>query len=147
MTLLKNRDSMLEASPFGFGSVFINHSMIKYCYKSDSDSFMKILVIGGVAGGATAAARLRRNDESAQIVLIERGPCISFANRGLLYHISGIIVLLSPGGEAIRPKLPGIDSKRVFVLRNIPGPGPHRGAPADDQPLPGGGDRRGLHRH
>ena len=81
---------------------------------------MKIIVIGGVAGGATAAARLRRNDESAQIVLIERGPCISFANRGLPYHISGIIVLLSPRGEAIRPKLPGIDSKRVFVLRNIP---------------------------
>ena len=136
---------------------------------------MKILIIGGVAGGATAAARLRRNDESAQIVLIERGPYISFANCGLPYHISGIIaerdnllvtsealfearyavdvrsrteaiaidraaktvrlrqletgvevdesydkLLLSPGGEAIRPKLPGIDSQRVFVLRNIP---------------------------
>jgi tRNA 2-thiouridine synthesizing protein A len=136
---------------------------------------MKILIIGGVAGGATAAARLRRNDETAQIVLIERGPYISFANCGLPYHISGIIaerasllvtsealfearyavdvrsrteaiaidraaktvrlrhletgvevdesydkLLLSPGGEAIRPKLPGIDSQRVFVLRNIP---------------------------
>lgn len=136
---------------------------------------MKILIIGGVAGGATAAARLRRNDESAQIVLIERGPYISFANCGLPYHISGIIaerdsllvtsealfearyavdvrsrteaiaidrtaktvrlrdletgqevdesydqLLLSPGGEAIRPNLPGIESQRVFVLRNIP---------------------------
>jgi tRNA 2-thiouridine synthesizing protein A len=136
---------------------------------------MKILIIGGVAGGATAAARLRRNDESAQIILIERGPYISFANCGLPYHISGIIaerdnllvtsealfearyavdvrsrteaiaidraaktvrlrhletglevdesydrLLLSPGGEAVRPKLPGIDSRRVFVLRNIP---------------------------
>jgi tRNA 2-thiouridine synthesizing protein A len=136
---------------------------------------MKILIIGGVAGGATAAARLRRNDETAQIVLIERGPYISFANCGLPYHISGTIaerasllvtsealfearyavdvrsrteaiaidraaktvrlrhletgvevdesydkLLLSPGGEAIRPKLPGIDSQRVFVLRNIP---------------------------
>lgn len=136
---------------------------------------MKILIIGGVAGGATAAARLRRNDESAQIVLIERGPYISFANCGLPYHISGMIaerdnllvtskslfearyrvdvrnlteamaidrraktvrlrnlqtgeetdesydkLLLSPGGEAVHPKLAGIDSPRVFSLRNIP---------------------------
>lgn len=136
---------------------------------------MKILIIGGVAGGATAAARLRRNDESAQIVLIERGPYISFANCGLPYHISGMIaerdnllvtskalfearynvdvrnlteamaidrraktvrlrnlqtgeetdesydkLLLSPGGEAVHPKLAGIESPRVFSLRNIP---------------------------
>lgn len=52
---------------------------------------MKVLIIGGVAGGATAAARIRRNDESAQIVLVERGPYISFANCGLPYHISGAI--------------------------------------------------------
>ncbi|MDP3131675.1 MAG: FAD-dependent oxidoreductase [Burkholderiaceae bacterium] len=52
---------------------------------------MKIIIIGGVAGGATAAARLRRNDEAAHIVLVERGPYISFANCGLPYHISGII--------------------------------------------------------
>lgn len=136
---------------------------------------MKIIIIGGVAGGATAAARLRRNDESAHIILVERGPYISFANCGLPYHISGTIaerdnllvtsetlfearyavdvrsrteaiaidratktvrlrnlatgeeydesydkLLLSPGGEAVRPNLPGIDSKRVFVMRNIP---------------------------
>ena len=136
---------------------------------------MKILIIGGVAGGATAAARLRRNDESAEIVLVERGPYISFANCGLPYHISGTIaerdnllvtseelfearyavdvrsrteaiaidratkkvllrnlatgdeteesydkLLLSPGAEALRPGMPGIDSKRIFVLRNIP---------------------------
>ncbi|MBK9217529.1 MAG: FAD-dependent oxidoreductase [Uliginosibacterium sp.] len=136
---------------------------------------MKIIVIGGVAGGATAAARLRRNSESAQIVLVERGPYISFANCGLPYHLSGAIaereqllvssaeafnaryrvdvrtrteaiaidraaktlrlrnlatgeeydeafdrLLLSPGAEPIRPRLPGIESPRIFSLRNIP---------------------------
>lgn len=136
---------------------------------------MKIIIIGGVAGGATAAARIRRNDESAEIVMIERGPYISFANCGLPYHISGTIenreqllvtsepafearyrvdvrsrteaiaidrsaklvrlrdlatgdeydesydkLLLSPGAEPLRPKLPGIDSPRIFGLRNIP---------------------------
>lgn len=136
---------------------------------------MKTIIIGGVAGGATAAARLRRNSEAAQIVLVERGPYISFANCGLPYHISGAIaereqllvtsaeafheryrvdvrvrteaiaidranrtvrmrnletgeeyderydrVLLSPGAEPVRPRLPGIESPRVFGLRNIP---------------------------
>jgi tRNA 2-thiouridine synthesizing protein A len=52
---------------------------------------MKVVIIGGVAGGATAAARLRRNSETAEIVLVERGPYISFANCGLPYHISGAI--------------------------------------------------------
>ena len=52
---------------------------------------MKIVIIGGVAGGATAAARLRRVSETAEIVLVERGPYISFANCGLPYHISGAI--------------------------------------------------------
>jgi tRNA 2-thiouridine synthesizing protein A len=52
---------------------------------------MKYLIIGGVAGGATTAARLRRNDEQAEIVMVERGPYISFANCGLPYHLSGEI--------------------------------------------------------
>ncbi len=52
---------------------------------------MKVCIIGGVAGGATAAARLRRLDESAQIVMFERGEYISFANCGLPYHVSGRI--------------------------------------------------------
>lgn len=136
---------------------------------------MKVVIVGGVAGGATAAARVRRNDEHAHIVLVERGPYISFANCGLPYHISGTIaqreqllvtsaplfraryavdvrlqteaiaidrqartvrlrnletgvevdepydrLLLSPGAEALHPNLPGIDSKRLFALRNIP---------------------------
>lgn len=51
----------------------------------------KIIIIGGVAGGATAAARLRRLDEFAEIILFERGEFISFANCGLPYHIGGVI--------------------------------------------------------
>ena len=52
---------------------------------------MKVIIVGGVAGGASAAARLRRLDEQAEIVLLERGPYISFANCGLPYYISGTI--------------------------------------------------------
>ena len=52
---------------------------------------MKLVIIGGVAGGATAAARARRVDEHAEIVLFERGLEISFANCGLPYHIGGDI--------------------------------------------------------
>ncbi|MDW7652063.1 MAG: FAD-dependent oxidoreductase [Bacillota bacterium] len=52
---------------------------------------MKTLIIGGVAGGATAAARLRRLDEKAEIIIFERGEYISFANCGLPYYIGGVI--------------------------------------------------------
>lgn len=52
---------------------------------------MKIVIIGGVAGGATAAARLRRLDEKSEIVLFERDAYVSFANCGLPYHIGGVI--------------------------------------------------------
>ena len=51
----------------------------------------KILIIGGVAGGASAAARARRIDESAEIIMFERGPHVSFSNCALPYHLSGII--------------------------------------------------------
>lgn len=136
---------------------------------------MKVLIVGGVAGGASAAARLRRNDEHAQIILFERGQYISFANCGLPYYIGDVItdkakltlqtpesfherfnvdvrtdseviaidrqnkrvtvkragdgsvyeesydkLILSPGAEPLRPRLPGFDGKRVFTLRNIP---------------------------
>lgn len=136
---------------------------------------MKAIIIGGVAGGASAAARLRRLDEQAQIVLLERGEFISFANCGLPYYIGGKItqqgsltlqtpesfrqrfevdvrvfneavsidpaaktvtvtdrrtghtytetydkLILSPGAAPIRPPVPGVDSDRVFTLRNIP---------------------------
>lgn len=55
----------------------------------------KILIVGGVAGGASAAARARRIDEQAEIILFERGEFISFANCGLPYHISGTITARS----------------------------------------------------
>lgn len=51
----------------------------------------KVLIIGGVAGGATAAARLRRLDESLQIIIFERGEYISYANCGLPYHVGDVI--------------------------------------------------------
>ena len=135
----------------------------------------KVLIVGGVAGGASAAARLRRLNEHIEIILFEKGEYISFANCGLPYYIGGEIknkadltlqtpsgfkrrfnidvrtfsevtainkdekkvtvlnhqtdetyeesydvLLLSPGAEPIRPNIEGINSSRVFTLRNIP---------------------------
>ena len=135
----------------------------------------KILIVGGVAGGASAAARLRRLDEKAEIIMFERGKYISFANCGLPYYIGGEIqsredlllqtpesfkrrfnvdvrvrnevtqiypdkkqiivknlntsdtytesydkLILSPGAEPVKPPIPGIDSERIFTLRNVP---------------------------
>ncbi len=136
---------------------------------------MKVLIIGGVAGGATTAARLRRLDEKAEITIFERGAYISYANCGLPYYIGGTIadrdrlfvqtpesfsellnvtvkvkheviainkdrntisvknldteeikeeaydkLVLSPGAEPLKPGIPGIDSDRIFTLRNVP---------------------------
>lgn len=136
---------------------------------------MKILIIGGVAGGATAATRLRRLSEENEVIIFEKGSYISFANCGLPYHIGGVIherdalllqtpeslkerynldvrihtevlsidrkaktvsiknlntgdtytesydkLLLSPGAEPIRPPFEGIDSDKIYTLRNIP---------------------------
>lgn len=135
----------------------------------------KILIVGGVAGGASAAARLRRLDEDAEIIMFERGPHISFANCGLPYYIGGTIkerdnlllmspqqfnkrfnidvrinnevvkinpgkkilevkdinsgnvyfenydkLILSPGAKPAKPAVEGIDSERIFTLRNVP---------------------------
>ncbi|MDT8274366.1 MAG: FAD-dependent oxidoreductase, partial [Desulfomonilia bacterium] len=135
----------------------------------------KLLIIGGVAGGATAAARARRIDEHAEIILFERGEYISFANCGLPYFIGDVIeqrdsllvttpesfsarynidirifhevtsidrelrqvtvrdlttgqayrepydrIILSPGAEPVKPKIPGIDEPGIFNLRSIP---------------------------
>ena len=136
---------------------------------------VKLLVIGGVAGGATAAARARRLNERAQIILFERGEYISFSNCGLPYYIGGLIekrddllvttrealmkrynidirvfsevmsihrdkkevevrdlmsgrvyretydkIILAPGAEPVKPKIPGIELDGIFHLRNIP---------------------------
>jgi NADPH-dependent 2,4-dienoyl-CoA reductase/sulfur reductase-like enzyme/rhodanese-related sulfurtransferase len=70
---------------------------------------MKLLIVGGVAGGASAAARARRLSEEAQIVLFERGPDVSFANCGLPYYLGGEIAerdkLLVVTPERLRTRL------------------------------------------
>ncbi|CAH0120888.1 Coenzyme A disulfide reductase [Paenibacillus sp. CECT 9249] len=134
----------------------------------------KVVIVGGVAGGASAAARLRRLDEEAHIVMFERDEYISFANCGLPYYIGNSIqdrskllvqtpeamhrrfnidvrtrseviaidpaaqtvtvrseergvyeesydsLILSPGAKPIRPNLPGMESDKIYTLRNIP---------------------------
>jgi NADPH-dependent 2,4-dienoyl-CoA reductase/sulfur reductase-like enzyme/rhodanese-related sulfurtransferase len=52
---------------------------------------MKVIIVGGVAGGASCAARLRRLDEKCEILMVERGPYVSYANCGLPYHVGGSI--------------------------------------------------------
>jgi NADPH-dependent 2,4-dienoyl-CoA reductase/sulfur reductase-like enzyme/rhodanese-related sulfurtransferase len=92
----------------------------------------KIVIVGGVAGGASTAARLRRMDELAEIILFERGEYISYANCGLPYYIGNVITdrdrlfVQTPEGFAarfkidvrIRSEVTGIDhkAKRVTVI-------------------------------
>ena len=52
---------------------------------------MKVIIVGGVAGGASCAARLRRLDENVEILMVEKGPYVSYANCGLPYHVGGVI--------------------------------------------------------
>ncbi len=95
---------------------------------------MKVLIVGGVAGGASTLARLRRLDERAEIVMVERGKYISFANCGLPYHIGGVIknrenllVEIEEGLEQkfnvdIRVETEAITidrSRKVVVLKNL----------------------------
>lgn len=94
----------------------------------------KIIVIGGVGGGATAAARLRRLDESAEIIMFERGPHVSFSNCSLPFHLSGTVesheslVLQSPSSlydqyridARILSEVTAIDRKNKEVkVRNL----------------------------
>ena len=72
---------------------------------------MKIVIIGGVAGGATSAARLRRISEDAEIILFERGEHISYANCGLPYYIGGVI----PEREKLFVQTPEAFSKRFNI--------------------------------
>lgn len=62
----------------------------------------RVLIVGGVAGGASTAARLRRLDESLEIVMFEKGEYVSFANCGLPYHIGGVI----PNRESLLVQTP-----------------------------------------
>lgn len=75
----------------------------------------KIVVVGGVAGGATAVARLRRLDENAQILLLERGEYVSFANCGLPYYIGGTI---ADRKSLFVTDIPSIQSKYNVEIRN-----------------------------
>jgi NADPH-dependent 2,4-dienoyl-CoA reductase/sulfur reductase-like enzyme/rhodanese-related sulfurtransferase len=101
----------------------------------------KIVIVGGVAGGATAAARIRRLDETAEIVLLERGPYVSFANCGLPYHIGGTIekrsklLLQTPEGFFSRYRVQvmlnteavEIDrQKKLVTVRNNKAPDPNQ---------------------
>ena len=72
---------------------------------------MKLLIIGGVAGGASAAARARRIDENAEIIMFERGEYISFANCGLPYHIGKVI----PERESLLVMTPGKFKERANI--------------------------------
>jgi len=76
----------------------------------------KIIIIGGVAGGATTAARLRRLDEQAEIILFERGEYISFANCGLPYYIGGTI---SERDQLLVQTVEGMSEKFHLDIRNL----------------------------
>ena len=83
---------------------------------------MKIVIVGGVAGGASAAARLRRLDENAEIIMFERGEYISYANCGLPYYIGGAIedrnALLVQTPQAMRDMF-NIDVRVLSEVRSI----------------------------
>jgi NADPH-dependent 2,4-dienoyl-CoA reductase/sulfur reductase-like enzyme/rhodanese-related sulfurtransferase len=72
-------------------TLYYHDLLIKRDKRSNILTMKKLLIVGGVAGGASAGARARRLDENAGIILFERGPDISFANCGLPYHIGGMI--------------------------------------------------------
>ncbi len=82
----------------------------------------KILIIGGVAGGASAAARLRRHSEEDRIIMFERGPHVSFSNCCLPYHLSGVIkeasnlVLMSPEKFAAQYKIEARTNNEVVNI-------------------------------
>ena len=82
----------------------------------------KILIIGGVAGGASCAARLRRLDETAEIIMFERGEYISYANCGLPYYVGGVIrsrdALVTVTPEAFRNKY-GVDIRTKNEVLSI----------------------------
>ena len=86
------------------------------------DMSKKVLIVGGVAGGASAAARLRRMDEKAEIIMFEKGMYISFANCGLPYYIGGAIKerknLLVQTAEAMKARF-NIDVKELSEVTKI----------------------------
>jgi NADPH-dependent 2,4-dienoyl-CoA reductase/sulfur reductase-like enzyme/rhodanese-related sulfurtransferase len=102
--------------------------------RNSKKASMKVVIVGGVAGGASCAARLRRLDEKAEIIMVERGPYVSYANCGLPYHVSGVIAKESSllvGSEQMFRGIFGIDArtnceaiavspkKKTVELRNV----------------------------
>ena len=87
----------------------------------------RVLVVGGVAGGASCAARLRRLDESCDIVVFDRGPFVSFANCGLPFYVGDVIederALLMASPELFRDNLHGgkDDSTEKTESKALPG--------------------------
>ena len=83
---------------------------------------MRILVVGGVAGGASAAARARRLNEDAEIIIFERGEYVSFANCGLPYYAGGVIkkreALLVQTAEGLKKRF-NIDVRVKNVVKLI----------------------------
>src|SRR6185436_9654187 len=94
----------------------------------------RVLIVGGVAGGASCAARLRRLDESPEIVVFDRGPFVAFANCGLPYYVGNVITdersLLVASPEIFRARfnidvhvhadVVGLDSQaKTITVRNL----------------------------
>ena len=73
---------------------------------------MKVVIVGGVAGGASAAARIRRLDEHAQIIMIERSGYVSYANCGLPYYVGGVIKEQAPASATESGRRPMQDRRR-----------------------------------
>lgn len=85
----------------------------------------KIVVIGGVAGGASAAARIRRLDEQAQIVMFEKGPHVSFSNCSLPFHLSGVVadskklLMMNPNSFEAKYKIDArVESEVIAINRD-----------------------------
>jgi NADPH-dependent 2,4-dienoyl-CoA reductase/sulfur reductase-like enzyme len=76
----------------------------------------KIVIVGGVAGGATAAARLRRISEDVEVVMVERGEHISFANCGLPYYIGETI---KDRSKLLVQTVDGMSSRLKLDIRNL----------------------------
>ena len=102
---------------------------------------MKVIIVGGVAGGASCAARLRRLDEKAEILMVERGPYVSYANCGLPYHVGGVIEKEASLLVASEQTVPlAVRHRRAHPLRG------HRDlAEGEDGEAAGCRDRRGHH--
>jgi len=75
----------------------------------------RIVIVGGVAGGASAAARARRANEHASIVMFGKDADLSFASCGLPYDK----LILAPGASPIVPPIDGVKSDNLFTLRNL----------------------------